>query len=377
MYRHRLAFSLLSLVAIVMFALPPIANAQPSLAPFAGRWIDVNLTTLRATAYEGDRPVFVAPITSGKPGWETVTGTYYVRSRVYSETMDSLTIGVPHDAPEGYLLKNVLYTQYFTGEGDAIHSNYWQPEWVFGKANTSHGCVGMLTKDAAFFWEFATIGTPLVLHRGNAGAEVPAVVGKPVAEAKAILEQAGFGVLVSEVESDKPGGTVLSQLPGAGAVATKGSPIALTVAKGQPPAPTATPGGSVTATPASTPAATPVATTAPATPVPTTAPAATATPVPTSPPSQPTAAPAGVRKPEGNRAWVPSVVGLAEGEARRRIEEAGLSNTYTNYQVENDIPEPYRPAFRASPVGSVISVSPGAGSEVLKGTVVRLAVRKQ
>jgi len=36
---------------------------------------------------------------------------------VENETMDSATLGVPRDAPGGYYLKDVLYTQYFTPQG--------------------------------------------------------------------------------------------------------------------------------------------------------------------------------------------------------------------------------------------------------------------
>jgi hypothetical protein len=351
MHPFRLLARLFQIVLTIALLAPGVAQAEPARAPLPGRWIDVDLTTLRATAYEGEKPVYEAPVTSGKPGWETVTGTYYIRSRVASETMDSLTIGVPHDAPEGYLLKNVLYTQYFTGEGDAIHSNYWQPEWVFGKANTSHGCVGMRTSDAAYFWSFANIGTPIVIHRGPSGVVVDNVVGEQLGVGKARLEQAGFQVAVVETATDKPAGTILSQTPLGGSSAPKGSTITLTVAgqQGSRPATTAT----VSPTPTNQP------------------PRATPTPAPTTP-----TAPGGVRKPEGNRAWVPSLVGLPEAEARKRIEDAGLANTYTNYQTETDVTEANRALFRAAPAGSVISCSPAAGTEVLKGSPVGIAVKK-
>jgi hypothetical protein len=356
MHRVRLLARFCPLLLCLAIVLPTPAQAEPNRAPFPSRWIDVNLTTLRATAYEGEKPVHVAPVTSGKPGWETVTGTFYVRYRVASETMDSMTIGVPHDSPEGYLLKNVLYTQYFTGEGDAIHSNYWQPEWVFGQANTSHGCVGMRTSDAGFFWSFANVGTPIVIHRGPSGVAVDNVIGQPVAEAKARLEQAGFQVAIAEAASDKPAGTVLSQLPLGGASAPKGSAIALTVA------------GRVATAPAQT---------TPATPAPARPPSVQITATPTAIPAPSHPAHGGARKPEGNRAWTPNVVGLPEAEARKRIEDAGLTNTYTNYQTEADIPEANRAVFRATAAGSVLSASPLAGTEVLKGSPVRIAVRKQ
>ncbi len=128
-------------------------------------WIDVNLSRHTATAYVDQTPVYTAPISAGRPGWETPTGTWYIGERVYSETMDSSTIGIPNDAPGGYYLTGVMYTQYLAGAGGvALHGNYWAPSYVFGHANTSHGCIGMRNGDAAFFWDFADYGTPVTIH---------------------------------------------------------------------------------------------------------------------------------------------------------------------------------------------------------------------
>lgn len=119
-----------------------------------GRWIDVDLSAQTATAYEGDTPVYTALVTTGKPGFETPTGTFTIFSRVYNETM----VG------DDYYQDNVLFTQYFADGGYALHTNYWQPSYVFGNTPTSHGCVGMPYGDAAFLWEFADYGTPVVIH---------------------------------------------------------------------------------------------------------------------------------------------------------------------------------------------------------------------
>ncbi len=127
-------------------------------AGFGGRWIDVSISNQTATAYTGDTPVYTALVTTGKPGNETPTGTFYIFSRVYNETMVSTTPG------DEYFQDNVYFTQYFTGAGDALHYNYWQPASVFGNVPTSHGCVGLTYGDAAYFWDFADVGTPVVIH---------------------------------------------------------------------------------------------------------------------------------------------------------------------------------------------------------------------
>jgi lipoprotein-anchoring transpeptidase ErfK/SrfK len=127
------------------------------------RWIAVNLTTQRATAFVGAEPVHVARVTTGVPGWETPTGDFRIYVRIEDETMDSLTIGIPRDDPWGYYLENVYFTQYFVG-GIALHYNYWRADSYFGNVPSSHGCVGMRYDDAKFFWDFATIGTRVVVH---------------------------------------------------------------------------------------------------------------------------------------------------------------------------------------------------------------------
>lgn len=128
------------------------------------RWIDVNLSRQWATAMQGDTPVRGIPVTTGKPGFPTPTGTFRIFSRVFNETMDSATTGIPRNSPEGYYLRNVYYTQYFAAGGYALHTNYWQPSSVFGAYPTSHGCVGMRQADAQFLWEFATFGTKVHVH---------------------------------------------------------------------------------------------------------------------------------------------------------------------------------------------------------------------
>ncbi len=128
------------------------------------RWIDVNLSTQRVHAMVGNQVVYTAPATTGKRGWATPTGTFRIFSRVYNETMDSATLGIPRNSPEGYYLTNIYFTQYFANGGYALHSNYWQPDSAFGNYPTSHGCVGMRYNDAKFFWEFATYGTRVNVH---------------------------------------------------------------------------------------------------------------------------------------------------------------------------------------------------------------------
>lgn len=128
------------------------------------RWIGVNVTTQRAYAFVGGKAVHVALVTTGMPGYETPLGEFRINYRKEKDIMDSETMGVPHDDPEGYYLEDVYFAQYFA-PGYALHSNYWRPISYFGNVASSHGCVGMLYDDAKFFWDFATYGTRVVVYR--------------------------------------------------------------------------------------------------------------------------------------------------------------------------------------------------------------------
>jgi len=134
---------------------------RPPPRAFSGRWIDVDLREpAMLTAYEDDRVVMSTLVIKGTLTWQTPTGVFRIGRRVANETMDSLTVGLPRDAPGGYYLKNVLFTQYFTG-GASIHYNYWSSVWGYAG---SHGCLGLPYAESAFLWDWAALGTPVSIH---------------------------------------------------------------------------------------------------------------------------------------------------------------------------------------------------------------------
>ncbi len=128
------------------------------------RWIAVNVTTQRAYAFIGGKAVHEALVTTGMPGFETPLGEFRINYRKEKDTMDSQTIGIPRDDPNGYYLEDVYFTQYFY-PAVALHANYWKPTNYFGNVASSHGCVGMLYDDAKFFWDFARYGTRVVVYK--------------------------------------------------------------------------------------------------------------------------------------------------------------------------------------------------------------------
>jgi lipoprotein-anchoring transpeptidase ErfK/SrfK len=139
---------------------PVAATPVPPDAPTVGRWIDVNLTQQLMVAYDGRDVQRVMVTTTGMAGWETPPGFYQILWRVPNETMESGAIGAEHF----YKLEDVLFTQYFTDRGHAIHYAWWRTPQTIGRPG-SHGCLNTLLDDAQFLWDWANIGTPVYVHR--------------------------------------------------------------------------------------------------------------------------------------------------------------------------------------------------------------------
>jgi hypothetical protein len=152
-----------ALQAVVPTSPPPMPAVHPM-----GKWIDVNLLRQTAVAYQDSTPLYLASVSTGSPGWETSLGTHRIQRRVADETMNGMTLNhlgldAWHSARVSYNLSHVHETQYFNDQGDALHENYWLPVGQFGIPH-SHGCVGLKLSDAQWFWNWATIGVPVVVR---------------------------------------------------------------------------------------------------------------------------------------------------------------------------------------------------------------------
>jgi LysM repeat protein len=132
-------------------AASPSAAPRKVAAPTTGKWIEIDVSRQRLVAYEGDRPVFSAVVSTGKPSTPTVLGRFAIRTKLRSQRMRG----------PGYDLPNVPWVMYFYG-AYAIHGTYWHND--FGRP-VSHGCVNMRQADAQWLYNWAPIGTPVVVHR--------------------------------------------------------------------------------------------------------------------------------------------------------------------------------------------------------------------
>ncbi len=101
------------------------------------------------------------PASMGKAGYETPDGTFPIMEKYRSIVMDSSTYGVPIDSPEGYRL-NVQYAERITWGGIFVHGAPWSVGSQ-GYSNVSHGCINLSTENAAWFYNNAKIGDPVIV----------------------------------------------------------------------------------------------------------------------------------------------------------------------------------------------------------------------
>ena len=99
------------------------------------------------------------PMSAGKPGFVTRSGTKVVMEKAENITMASETTGIPQDDPEGYNVK-VAFALRVTGSGEFIHSAPWN-SGSFGRRNSSHGCVGLGEEQMYRLYETVQIGDPV------------------------------------------------------------------------------------------------------------------------------------------------------------------------------------------------------------------------
>ncbi|MDT5114461.1 MAG: hypothetical protein QOE30_200 [Mycobacterium sp.] len=104
----------------------------------------------------------VMPASTGRPEYPTPVGSYTVLSKERTITMDSSSVGIPVDAPDGYLL-TVDYAVRISGHGLFVHSAPWAVNSL-GLDNVSHGCIGLSPGDAEWYYNKVNVGDPVVVQ---------------------------------------------------------------------------------------------------------------------------------------------------------------------------------------------------------------------
>jgi LysM repeat protein len=115
-----------------------------------GKQIIVDLSDSMTYAYQDGRLVYSVLSSMGRPATPTVVGEFKIYRRLESQAMSG----------PGYYLPGVPHVQYFYA-GYALHGAYWHENW----GNTmSHGCVNLPLDAAEWLYNFAELGTPVLVQ---------------------------------------------------------------------------------------------------------------------------------------------------------------------------------------------------------------------
>ncbi|OUL20844.1 L,D-transpeptidase [Nostoc sp. 106C] len=115
------------------------------------RWIQIDLSNQRLIAWEGKKPVYAITISTGKKSTPTRIGTFKIQTKLKSTRMR----GRDYDVPD------VPYAMFYQGSY-GIHGAYWHKR--FGTP-VSHGCVNVAPNHAKWLFNWASVGTPVFIHR--------------------------------------------------------------------------------------------------------------------------------------------------------------------------------------------------------------------
>jgi lipoprotein-anchoring transpeptidase ErfK/SrfK len=106
------------------------------------RWIQINVSQQRLTAWEGKTQVYAVKISTGK-------------INIQSKHKKTRMRGTDYDVP------NVPYAMFYDGNY-AIHGAYWHRS--FGTP-VSRGCVNVAPNHAKWLFNWATLGTPVIVQK--------------------------------------------------------------------------------------------------------------------------------------------------------------------------------------------------------------------
>lgn len=125
------------------------------------KYLGLNLSTQTLTAYlQGGQVVGSWKVTTGNRYHPTPTGTRIIQGKSAITRMTGGTRGIDY-----YDLPNVHWVSWLGG-GYSIHEAYWRSS--FGGMdyvwNGSHGCINAPLSVARFIYDWASIGTPVIIH---------------------------------------------------------------------------------------------------------------------------------------------------------------------------------------------------------------------
>ncbi len=118
----------------------------------------VNMDTHQMRVLSNGALLRTIPITTGEePKFTTRSGVKVILEKFREKRMNSETIGIDRNSPDGYDIDDVEYAMRVTYSGEFVHAAPWSVGSQ-GSANVSHGCTGMSTANAAWLYNMTSRG---------------------------------------------------------------------------------------------------------------------------------------------------------------------------------------------------------------------------
>ncbi|MEU9448129.1 Ig-like domain-containing protein [Streptomyces sp. NPDC048277] len=132
----------------------------------------VDAGTKQMTVVRDGKAIKTIPISSGSPEHPTYNGRMVISEKFGQTHMNGASVGLmKKDGKPAYDIDDVPHAMRLTASGTFIHGNYWGADSVFGKVNTSHGCIGLKDvkgggdgrQPAAWFFGNSMIGDVVIV----------------------------------------------------------------------------------------------------------------------------------------------------------------------------------------------------------------------
>ncbi|OLZ68259.1 hypothetical protein AV521_22430 [Streptomyces sp. IMTB 2501] len=117
------------------------------------------------TVYKNGAAIRQLPVTTGRPGWETRNGVKVILAKQYFVRMRGTTVGIAAGTSDSYDLM-VYWATRVTWSGEFVHAAPWSVGSQ-GSANVSHGCTGMSTANAEWFFKAVREGDIVKVVNSN------------------------------------------------------------------------------------------------------------------------------------------------------------------------------------------------------------------
>ena len=118
----------------------------------------VNMDTHQMRVFSNGSLLRTIPITTGEePKFTTRSGVKVILEKFREKRMNSETVGIDRNSPDGYDIDDVEYAMRVTYSGEFVHAAPWSVSSQ-GSANVSHGCTGMSTANAGWLYNMTKRG---------------------------------------------------------------------------------------------------------------------------------------------------------------------------------------------------------------------------